>query len=537
MARRAAKSKTFPAMRRSIPAFLGFADLKQLLFAAAPPINGAMAEPASIAPIPAAEHDGGPPMREPPADVEVEMALLGALLVNNSAFDGVADLIGPESFADAAHQKIFEAIQRLIEAGRQATATTLRRQFEQEETLRDLGGARYLAELAAGAANIIDAVDYARLVQDLYLRRQLIQIGTETVNDAFGADPDVDAEVLIEDSEQKLFELAVAGGGESGFQAFSSTLAKAIDMAESAFNREGRLTGTPTGFRRLNELLGGLQKSDLLILAGRPAMGKTSLATNMAFNAARSRVLDEDSERGHVIAFFSLEMSAEQLALRILAEESGVPSDRVRRGQIEQHDFNKVFEASEELARLRLFIDDTPAISVSALRTRARRLLRTERRLDLIVIDYLQLMQPPRTARADNRVQEISEITRGLKAIAKELDVPVLALSQLSRAVEQREDKRPQLADLRESGSIEQDADVVMFVYRDEYYLERKEPAEDTEEHAQWQAEMERVHGLAEVIVAKQRHGPTDKVMLAFDGSRTRFSDREEHGEDYPDYN
>ena len=496
-----------------------------------------MAEPEPLRPFPDAAHgDGGPPHREAPADIGVEMALLGALLVNNSAFDRVSDLIGPEAFADLAHQRIFEAIQRLIEGGRQATATTLRRQFEQEESLKDLGGARYLAELAAGAANIIDAADYARLIQDLFLRRQLIDIGTGTVNGAYSADPEMDAEGLIEDAEQKLFDLAVSGNVESGFQPFSASLHKAIEMAETAFNRDGRLTGTPTGFERLNDLLGGLQRSDLLILAGRPGMGKTALATNMAFNAAKARISDDDGERGHSVAFFSLEMSAEQLALRILAEESGVPSDRVRRGQIEQHDFDKVFEASEELARLRLFIDDTPAISVSALRTRARRLLRTEKRLDLIVVDYLQLMQPPRTARTDNRVQEISEITRGLKAIAKELNVPVLALSQLSRAVEQREDKRPQLADLRESGSIEQDADVVMFVYREEYYLERKEPPEGADDHAQWQADMERVHGLAEVIIAKQRHGPTDKVMLTFEGARTRFGDREEHSGDYPDY-
>ncbi len=356
------------------------------------------------------------------------------------------------------------------------------------------------------------------------------------MNGAFGADPETDAEGLIEEAEQKLFDLATTGRVESGFQHFGDTLAKAIELAESAFNRDGQLTGTPTGFRELNDRLGGLQKSDLLILAGRPGMGKSSLAANIAFNAAKTKVMDEEVERGHAIAFFSLEMSAEQLALRILAEASGVPSDKVRRGQIDQRDFDKVFEASEELSRLKLFFDDTPAISVSALRTRARRLLRTEKRLDLIVVDYLQLMQPPRTARTDNRVQEISEITRGLKAIAKELNVPVLALSQLSRAVEQREDKRPQLADLRESGSIEQDADVVMFVYREEYYLDRKMPPEGTEEHAQWQAAMNDVHGMAEVIIAKQRHGPTGTIKLAFDGALTRFSDREDHAADYPDY-
>jgi replicative DNA helicase len=500
-----------------------------------------MAEPASITSLPPADaHHGlgeGPPPREPPADIEVEMALLGALLVNNGAFDRVADVIDSDAFADAAHQKIFTAIQKLIESGRQATATTLRRQFEQEETLKDLGGARYLAELAAGAANIIDAADYARLVHDLHLRRSLIDIGTDTVNGAYIADADIDAEDLIEETEQKLFDLAETGNVDSGFQAFGDTLAKAIEMAETAFNREGQLTGTPTGFKELDKKLGGLQKSDLLILAGRPGMGKTALATNIAFNAAKALTHDDNEERGHSIAFFSLEMSSEQLALRILAEASEVQSDHIRRGQIEQHDFDKVFEASEKLSRLKLFIDDTPAISVTALRTRARRLLRTEKRLDLIVVDYLQLMQPPRTARTDNRVQEISEITRGLKTIAKELNVPVLALSQLSRAVEQRDDKRPQLADLRESGSIEQDADVVMFVYREEYYLDRKEPSPDkAEEYAQWQAEMENVHGTAEVLIAKQRHGPTGTAKLAFEGKYTRFSDLEDHAADYPDY-
>lgn len=501
-----------------------------------------MADPAPFAAYAApdsfGEHGGGapPPPREPPADLGVEMALLGALLVNNSAFDRVSDVIEAECFADVAHQRIYAAIARLVEAGRQATATTLRRQFEQEETLKDLGGARYLAELAAGAANVIDAADYARLIHDLYLRRQLIDIGTDTVNASYSADPEVDADGLIEEAEQKLFDLAVTGNAEGGFKSFGESLAKAIELAESAFNREGHLTGTPSGLRGLDKMLGGLQKTDLLILAGRPGMGKSALATNIAFNAAKMRVQDADGEHGHACAIFSLEMSAEQLALRIIAEESGVPSDHVRRGQIEQADFDKVFEAAEDLSRLKLFIDDTPAISVSALRTRARRLMRTERRLDLIVVDYLQLMQPPRTARVDNRVQEISEITRGLKAVAKELNVPVLALSQLSRAVEQREDKRPQLADLRESGSIEQDADVVMFVYRDDYYLARKEPPEGTEEHAAWMLEMEKVHNKAEVIIAKQRHGPTGKVELIFEGARTRFSDPEEHAGDYADF-
>jgi replicative DNA helicase len=473
------------------------------------------------------------PFRTPPANVDLEIALLGAILVNNRAYEKVAEFLAPEHFAEPAHGRIYAAAATLIQRGQQASPATLKLHFEQDESLAAVGGARYLAELAAAALNIIDAEHYGRTIHDLYLRRQLINLGEDVVNAAYDADLDSNALTQIEAAEHKLFELASTGQIEGGFEEFGRTLTSALRMAEAAFRREGQLTGVTTGFDGLDRLLGGLQKSDLIILAGRPGMGKTALSTNIAFNAARARVEERD-ETGrkvpvqYVVAFFSLEMSAEQLALRILAEHSGVSSDRVRRGQIKDEEFQKIFQASQEIARSKIFIDDTPALTVSALRTRARRLMRTQRRLDLVVVDYLQLMRPAPGSRPDNRVQEISEITRGLKALAKELDVPVIALSQLSRAVEQREDKRPQLADLRESGSIEQDADVVMFVFREEYYEARLEPSNpDSPEWHEWHERMEKIHNLAEVIIAKQRHGPTDRVRLMFEAELTRFGNLE----------
>jgi replicative DNA helicase len=470
-------------------------------------------------------------IRTPPANVELEIALLGAILVNNRAYEKVGEFLAAEHFAEPAHARIFAACHTLIQRGQQASPATLKLFFEQDGSLNEVGGVRYLAELAASALTIIDTEHYGRAIHDLALRRQLIGIGEDIVNDAYKIDLEDTASDQIEAAEHKLFELAGSGQSEGGFQEFGRTLVSAIRMAETAFRREGQLTGVNTGFTRLNALLGGLQRSDLIILAGRPGMGKTAFATNMAFNAARSEIQErgpngEMTVSQNVVAFFSLEMSAEQLALRILGEQSGVSSDRIRRGQISSDEFNNVFRASQEIARYKIFIDDTPGLSVSALRTRARRLKRTQKRLDMIVVDYLQLMRPAPGSRQENRVQEISEITRGLKGLAKELDVPVVALSQLSRAVEQREDKRPQLADLRESGSIEQDADVVMFVYREEYYEARKEPSNgDSPEWHEWHANMERIHKLAEVIVAKQRHGPTDKVQLQFEGELTRFGD------------
>src|SRR5437660_6489496 len=473
---------------------------------------------------------------QPPANVEAEQALLGAILINNAAHGRVAEFLLPEHFGNAVHGRIYAAISRLIERGQIANPVTLKNLFDQDGALQEIGGAQYLARLAESAVTIINAEHYGRTIHDLHLRRELITIGQDVVTDAFQHDLDDPAVEQIERAEQKLFELATAGEAEGGPQPFARALTSAITMAEAAFKRDGKTVGVATNFVDLDKKLGGLHPSDLIILAGRPSMGKTSLATNIAFGAAKAyrstrgpdgRLIVED---GAVVGFFSLEMSAEQLAARILAEESGVSSDRIRRGDIKNEDFDKFTRVSQWLQTLPLFIDDTPALSISAVRTRARRLMR-QQGLGLIVVDYLQLLRPSTHIRSiENRVQEVSDITRGLKALAKELSVPVLALSQLSRAVEQREDKRPLLADLRESGTIEQDADVVMFIFRQEYYDSRK-PVRGSDEaddkfdkryHA-WKEELERVHGLGEIIVAKQRHGPIGAVKLRFDAETTKF--------------
>jgi replicative DNA helicase len=414
--------------------------------------------------------------RLPPANIEAEQALLAAILANNYAYEKVSDFLLPEHFADAAHGRIYEACGVLIERGQLATAVTLKNKFDQDGDLAEVGGAQYLAQLQGAYVNIIDARNYGRIVHDLFLRRQLIELGEQMVNEAFEHDLEYSATDQIESSEQHLYQLAESGQFEGGLKKFEEALREAVEMAETAYKRDGQMAGVPTGFKDLDKLLGGLHKSDLLILAGRPSMGKTALATNIAFNVARSTRREKaedgsDIEQPETVAFFALEMSAEQMASRIIAEQANIRSDALRKGEITQAEFDRVFDASRELQSLRLFIDDTPALTVPALRTRARRLKR-QQGLSLIVVDYLQLMSMPAGARAEGRVQEVSAITRGLKAIAKELDVPVLALSQLSRAVEQREDKRPQLSDLRESGSIEQDSDVVMFVFREQYYLE-----------------------------------------------------------------
>src|SRR5271170_6398891 len=476
-------------------------------------------------------------IRTPPYNTEAEQALLGALLINNAAHSRVSEFLQPEYFGNAVHARIYAAIGKLIGRGQIANPVTLKNLFDQDGALAEIGGAQYLVHLVSGAVTIINAEDYGRTIHDLYLRRQLIALGEDVVNEAFRHDLDDPATEQIERAEKKLFDLATAGQAEGGFRAFSVPLTNAINMAEAAFKRSGKTVGVATGFVDLDQKLGGLHPSDLVILGGRPSMGKSALATNIAFNAARAykplrtgdgRVIAED---GAVVGFFSLEMSAEQLAARILAEESGVSSDRIRRGDVGHEDFDRFVQASQQLAALPLFIDDTPALSVGALRTRARRLMR-QQGLGLIVVDYLQLLRPSVQVRSlDNRVQEISDITRGLKALAKELDVPVLALSQLSRAVEQREDKRPMLSDLRESGSIEQDADVVMFIFREEYYLAR-EPTRRPDEaeskysdrYQEWRERLEKVHGLGEIIVAKQRHGPIGAVKLRFDAETTKFA-------------
>jgi replicative DNA helicase len=475
-------------------------------------------------------------LREPPHNFEAEQALLGAILVNNAAYQRVAEFLRPEHFADPLHGKVFDSLSRLIERGQVVSAITLKTYVEQDEDMKAAGGAAYLARLAAASVHVIDAAAFGRAVHDLYLRRQLIDVGEGMVNGAFGSDVDEMALQQIELAEKKLYDLASSGQIEGGFKPFRAALTEATLAAEAAYHRVGQLTGVSTGLVQLDQLLGGLHRSDLIILAGRPSMGKSSLATNIGFNAAKA-YREEHGEDGRpkvadgaVVGFFSLEMSAEQLATRMISEQAAIPSEKIRKGELISADFDRVLSVSHELEHLNFFIDDTPALSIAALRTRARRLKRTHG-LGLLIIDYLQLLNPSGKTRQENRVQEVSEITRGLKTLAKELDVPVLALSQLSRAVEQREDKRPQLADLRESGSIEQDADVVMFIYRDEYYLMREEPKRrdnETNEHfnqrfEDWRQRCEQNYGKAEVIVAKQRHGPTGIVRLAFEGQFTKF--------------
>ncbi|MDX1580310.1 MAG: replicative DNA helicase [Alphaproteobacteria bacterium] len=462
-----------------------------------------------------------------PHNLELEQALLGALLIDNEVANRLSFLAGPHFF-DPLHERIYDTAARLIDRGQLASPATIKTYMENDEGLKEVGGAQYLARLVAAASSAHHAEEYGRTIYDLHLRRELIRISDEAAGRASQPETEENATHQIERVEDALFSLAESGQTESGFQPFSASIATAVESIEAAINREGQLTGVSTGLTRMDELLGGLHRSDLVILAGRPSMGKTALATNIAFHAAREfkRAKDEgiDPEQagGAVVGFFSLEMSAEQLAGRMLAEQSGIPSDQLRRGMLNQDQFQGVARASQEIEDIPFFIDDTPALTISAILSRARRLKRRHN-LGLVVVDYLQLLRPSGRNRVDNRVQEISEITQGLKALAKNLNVPVLALSQLSRSVEQREDKRPLLSDLRESGSIEQDADVVMFVYREEYYHERREPEHGTEDHLKWQEKGERIHGVAEVIIGKQRHGPTGTARLHFNRETTKF--------------
>lgn len=464
------------------------------------------------------------PYRVLPFNEEAEQGLLGVLLIDNRALEKISDFLKFEHFYLPAHQRIYRAITILIDRGQAANPVTLKGYFEKDQDLADIGGAGYLADLAAGIVSTINAEDYARTIYDLHLRRELIALGEEVVNEAFDQNLESDAQNVIEAAEARLFSLAESGQAQGGFVTLRDSVLVAIEHAEKAFKTEGSVTGVTTGLRDLDKLLGGLQKSDLLILAGRPSMGKTALATNLAFNAAKAYA-ENKGDQGAVVGFFSLEMSADQLATRILADCSNISGDAIRKGNIRQEDFRAFVEASQRLSQVPLYIDDTPALSISAVRTRARRLKR-QHGLSMLVVDYLQLLRGSGSKQGqENRVLEISEITRGLKAIAKELEIPVLALSQLSRAVEQREDKRPMLSDLRESGSIEQDADVVMFVFREEYYLSRAEPEPGTEKHMAWQEKMERAHSIGECIIAKQRHGPIGTVRMHFDGRLTRFRD------------
>jgi len=463
-----------------------------------------------------------------PHNVEAEQALLGALLVNNEAFYRVSDFLAPEHFYEPVHREIYEVCGKIIRAGKTATPITAKT-YLPDTLVADVTMPQYLARLAAEATTVLNAADYGQAIYDLALRRSLIQIGEEMTATAYEADVELTAPKQIEEAEKQLFDLAEKGRYDGGFQGFSEALRDAIEMASEAYSRDGTLSGTATGLTDLDRLMGGLQRSDLIILAARPAMGKTSLATNIAFHVARSwkGEITPDGHRktvdGGQVGFFSLEMSAEQLATRILAEQSGISSSDIRRGNIHESQFARLVETSNLMSQVPLYIDDTGGLSVNQLAARARRLKR-QKGLDLLIVDYLQLLSGSSRKASENRVQELTEITTTLKALAKELDVPIIALSQLSRQVENRDDKHPQLADLRESGSIEQDADVVLFVYREEYYLRNKEPKEGTPEHLAWQSEMEKVHGRAEVVIGKQRHGPTGTVQLAFEANLTRFS-------------
>jgi replicative DNA helicase len=461
-----------------------------------------------------------------PHNLELERAVLGVILVHNEAFDRVADVLQPEHFYEGVHRRIYEVITTLLRSGKIATPITLK-MFLSDIDLGGMSAAQYLTRLAAEATTVINAVEYARAVRDLALRRNLILVGEEITSVAFDSPADVTPRHQIEDAERKLYGLAESGKFEGGFQRFSDAVAQAIDMAAAAFERDGHLSGMSTGLSDLDRMMGGLQRSDLIILAGRPGMGKSSLATNIGFNIAKAyrAEVTADGRRtavdGGIVGFFSLEMSAEQLATRMIAEQSGVASYKIRRGDIQQQDFERVVDAARQMQQLPFYIDQTGGISIAQLAARARRLKR-QRGIDLMIVDYIQLLTGA-SKKGENRVQELTEITTGLKALAKELEVPIIALSQLSRQVESRDDKRPQLSDLRESGSIEQDADVVVFIYREEYYLKNKQPREGTEEFIKWQAEMERAHGRAEVIIGKQRHGPTGTVELQFDAEITRF--------------
>ena len=462
-----------------------------------------------------------------PHSIEAEQQLLGAILTNNDIFDRVAAIIGPKHFYDPVHARIFETAATRISKNALASPVTLKTFLEDDEGLKELGGPAYLARLAGAAISAFAARDYAQMIYDLAVRRELIQVGRNIADKAAKVDVDSEPKDQIVEAEQALYALAEQGTTDQGFQSFLRAVTDAVNMANAAYQREGGMAGVSTGLIDLDKKLGGLHKSDLLILAGRPSMGKTSLATNIAFNVAKAYkkgILPDGTEGavdGGVVGFYSLEMSAEQLAARILSEAAEVPSEQIRRGDMTETEFRRFVDAAKSLEACPLFIDDTPTLPIAQLAARARRLKRTHG-LDVLIVDYLQLVRG--TGRSENRVNEISEITMGLKAIAKELNIPVIALSQLSRQVESREDKRPQLSDLRESGSIEQDADVVMFVFREEYYKEREKPGDhEMEKMATWQEEMERLHGKAEVVIGKQRHGPIGTVELSFEGKFTRF--------------
>ena len=457
-------------------------------------------------------------LKELPNNIEAEQSVIGSILLSNEIFDDINIFINSKNFYDPMHQKIYSAIEKLIYSGMLANPITLKNYFENEKD--ELNVPDYLVKITKFSTSSRQAIEYSKLIYDLFVKRELIKISENIIDTAKLNDLDHDGQTIIENFEKSLFDLAEKGSFSSSIVKFDEAMKLTIEMASSAYKNEEGIVGVPSGLTDLDDRLGGMHKSDLIIIAGRPSMGKTALATNIAFHAAKKI---QDDGRKSSVAFFSLEMSSEQLSTRILAEQSRIKSNDIRRGRISEEQFDKFIETSKNISELPLYIDETPAISIAAMSNRARRIKRLFG-LDLIVVDYIQLMKGT-TFNKDGRVQEISQITQGLKAIAKELSVPVLALSQLSRAVEQRDNHKPQLSDLRESGSIEQDADVVMFVYREAYYLERKEPRPATVEHAEWQAKMSEVSNLAEIMISKQRHGPTGNIMLEFEAMFTKFKD------------
>ena len=458
-----------------------------------------------------------------PCNIEAEQAVIGSILVSNDIYDEISPIIDSQKFFDPIHVKIYETIEKLISKGLLANPITLKNHFENNEGLKELGGQEYLIKITRFSTSVKQAIDYANIVQEMHVRRELIKISESVLNQASNnVDVSSTGEEIIQSAEKSLFELAERGHFNQSILKFESALKQTIEMAKSAYQNEEGIVGVPTGLKDLDSKLGGLHKQDLIIIAGRPSMGKTALATNIAFHAAKNI---EKKEQKSTVAFFSLEMSSEQLSTRILSEQSRIRSNDIRRGKVSEKEFEQFIETSKNIFDLPLYIDETPAITIAAISNRARRIKRLFG-LELIVVDYIQLMRSA-GKKEYNRVQEISEITQGLKALAKELDVPVLALSQLSRQVEQRDNKKPQLSDLRESGSIEQDADVVMFVYREAYYLESKEPTLGSIEHAEWQQKMDEVSRLAEIMIGKQRHGPTGNVKVEFEAMYTKFKDLE----------
>ena len=455
-----------------------------------------------------------------PSNIEAEQALIGSILVNNDIIDEISNIVNHENFYDPLHSKIYNLIENLHNKGMIANPITLKNSFENDTALSEIGGTEYLVKLTRFSSSVKQSIDYAKIVHEKFVKRELVQISETLSDEAVDETIDKTGENIIQDTEKSLFDLAERGTFHQSFLKFNQALDQTIEMATNAMKSDHGIVGVPTGLNDLDERLGGLHRSDLVIIAGRPSMGKTALATNIGYYAAK-KILDDNKKSS--IAFFSLEMSSEQLSTRILSEQSRIKSNDIRRGKVTEEEFNRLIETSRNIHDLPLYIDETPAITISTLSNRARRIKRLFG-LDLIIVDYIQLMTTG-SKRYDGRVQEISEITQGLKALAKELSVPVLALSQLSRAVEQRDDKKPQLSDLRESGSIEQDADVVMFVFREEYYLERKEPKLGTIEHGEWQAKMNEIIGSADIIIGKQRHGPTGNIQVEFEGIYTKFKD------------